>query len=51
MINTCILGRMYFLSAQFILLKSIGYNFTGVQASGVIVVYCDTSAFSYGPKL
>ena len=26
------------------------YNFTGVQASGVIIVYCD-SAVSYGPKL
>ena len=25
-------------------------NFTGVQASGVIIVYCD-SAVSYGPKL
>ena len=37
-------------SAQFILLKSIDYNFTGVQALGVIIVYCD-SAVSYGPKL
>ena len=26
------------------------YNFTGVQASGVIIVYCD-SAVSYGPKI
>ena len=26
------------------------YNFTGVQASGVIVIYCDI-AVSYGPKL
>ena len=26
------------------------HNFTGVQASGVIIVYCD-SAVSYGPKL
>ena len=25
-------------------------NFTGVQASGVIIVYCD-SAVSYGPKI
>ena len=37
-------------SAQFILLKSIDYNFTGVQALGAIIVYCD-SAVSYGPKL
>ena len=27
-------------------LKSINYNFTGVWASGVIIVYCD-SAVSY----
>ena len=26
------------------------YKFTGVQASGVIIVYCD-SAVSYGPKI
>ena len=26
------------------------YNFTGVQASGVVIVYCD-SAVSYDPKL
>ena len=26
------------------------YNFTGVQASGVIIVFCD-SAVSYGPKI
>ena len=31
-------------------LKSINYNFTGVQASGVIIVYCD-SAVLYGPKI
>ena len=28
----------------------IDYNFLGVQASGLIVVYCD-SAISYDPKL
>ena len=26
------------------------YNFTGVQALGVIIVYCD-NAVSYGPKI
>ena len=31
-------------------LKSINYNFTGVQATGVIIVYCD-SAVSYDPKI
>ena len=29
--------------------EGILYNFTGVQASGVIIVYCD-SAVSYGSK-
>ena len=31
-------------------LKSINCNCTGVQASGVIIAYCD-SAVSYGPKI